>query len=59
MDMVETASSNASAEDMLLFDEAPTRHKHLDGFYPSHDMVHHLLLHLPCASLSRVIRAAL
>ncbi|CAL5224442.1 g7128 [Coccomyxa viridis] len=39
MDIVETASSNASSEDMLLFDESPKRHKHLDGFYPSHDMV--------------------
>ena len=48
MDMVETASSNASTEDMLLFDEAPTRHKQLDGFYPSHDTVRHLLLCLPC-----------
>ncbi len=39
MDIVETASSNASSEDMLLFDESPKRHKHLDGFYPSHDTV--------------------
>ena len=39
MDVVETASSNASSEDMMLFDESPKRHKPLDGFYPSHDMV--------------------
>ena len=39
MDIVETASSNASSEDMMLFNESPKRHKHLDGFYPSHDMV--------------------
>ena len=53
MDIVETASSNASSEDMALFDESPKRHS-LDGFYPSHDMVSchsfcHLDSHCLCA----------
>ena len=39
MDIVETASSNASSEDALLFDESTKRHNNLDSFYPSHDMV--------------------
>lgn len=38
MDFVETASSNASSEDLALLDESPKQHS-LDGFYPSHDTV--------------------
>lgn len=48
MDVGETASSNASCEDLAVFDESTKRDKGLDGFYPSHDTVQSLLLLLLC-----------
>ncbi len=38
MDVVETASSNASSEDLARFEEAPKGAK-LDGLWSSHDAV--------------------
>ena len=38
MDVVETASSNASSEDLAMFDDSPKGAK-LDGLWSSHDAV--------------------
>ena len=38
MDVVETASSNASSEDLAAFDESPKRAE-LDDLWASHDTV--------------------
>ena len=46
MDVVETASSNASSEDLAAFDESPKRAE-LDGLWSSHDAVSLHALSIP------------
>ena len=46
MDVVETASSNASSEDLAMYDESPKGAK-LDGLWSPHDAVICVLLASP------------